>query len=70
MTYRPGMPTNEQVLELLATRRTFSEIGAELFVSVGTVKRHSSSIYTKLGVRSRAEAVDRAFTRRLLDAVV
>ncbi|MCU1485567.1 MAG: DNA-binding response regulator LuxR family [Actinomycetia bacterium] len=63
-------PRERQVLALLATRRTMAEIAAELYVSVGTIKCHASNVYAKLGVRSRAEAVDRAFARRVLEVVV
>jgi DNA-binding NarL/FixJ family response regulator len=36
---------------------TNSQIGARLFLAESTVKSHLSSAYTKLGVRSRGEAV-------------
>ncbi|MCU1373245.1 MAG: LuxR family transcriptional regulator [Actinomycetia bacterium] len=65
-----GLSARErQVLALLATRRTMAEIGAELFLSVSTVKCHASNLYAKLGVRNRAEAVDHAFAHRVLQAV-
>ena len=35
------------------------EIGAELYLSVNTVKGYTKSLYRKLGVVSRAEAVHR-----------
>jgi len=42
---------------MLASHRSFPEIGAELFVSRNTVKSEAISIYRKLGVSSRAQAV-------------
>ena len=49
-----------EVLALLASGRTNSEIADDLFVAVGTVKSHVNNIYNKLEVRNRAEAVTRA----------
>lgn len=49
-----------EVLELIADGSTNAEIAARLFLSPHTVKDHTSSIYRKLGVRNRAEAVQRA----------
>ena len=46
-----------RILRLLATDLTLREIGRELFLSLNTVKTHAHSIYRKLGVSSRAEAV-------------
>ncbi len=46
-----------QVLRLLASGRTTKEIAAELVIAVSTADRHITHIYTKLGVRNRAEAV-------------
>ena len=48
------------VLRYLPSRLTNAEIASECFVSVNTVKRHLKSIYTKLRVTSRADAVERA----------
>ncbi|HSK98966.1 MAG TPA: response regulator transcription factor [Rubrobacteraceae bacterium] len=55
-----------EVLNLLASGRTNSEVARDLFVSVGTVKSHTGNIYRKLGARNRAEAVARARENRLL----
>ena len=44
----------------------FTEIAGELFVSVNTVKTHVKSIYRKLVVSSRREAVARARQLRLI----
>lgn len=54
------------VLRYLPTMYKASEIAADLFVSVNTVKTHQQSIYRKLGVSTRRDAVDRARERRLL----
>lgn len=55
-----------EVLALLASGRTNSEIAGDLYVAVGTVKSHVNSIYTKLEARNRAEAVSRAQELELL----
>jgi DNA-binding CsgD family transcriptional regulator len=49
-----------EVLNLLASGRTNSEVARELFISLGTVKSHTGNIYRKLGVKNRAEALTRA----------
>lgn len=49
-----------EVLELLASGRTNREIAADLFVTVGTIKAHTSNIYAKLQARNRTEALARA----------
>jgi ATP/maltotriose-dependent transcriptional regulator MalT len=49
-----------EVLGLLASGKTNSEVAGDLFVSVGTVKSHTGNIYRKLGARNRAEALGRA----------
>jgi ATP/maltotriose-dependent transcriptional regulator MalT len=55
-----------EVLSLLATGKTNSEVAGELFVSVGTVKSHTGNIYRKLGAKNRAEALTRARELSLL----
>lgn len=47
----------EDVLMLLAQRKTDAEIAGELFVSVSTVKSHCKSIYRKLGIHKRNEVL-------------
>jgi len=49
-----------EVLSILASGKTNSEAARDLFVSVGTVKSHTSNIYRKLGARNRADALNRA----------
>jgi two-component system response regulator DesR len=58
-----GPPLSErerEVLDLVAQGATNREIAAQLFLSPHTVKEHTSSLYRKLGVRNRAEAVQKA----------
>ena len=54
------------VLHYLPTMLKAGEIAADLFVSVNTVKAHLRSIYRKLGVSNRREAVERARTIGLM----
>ena len=50
----------QEVLAHVAGGATNREIAAELHLSPHTVKEHTSALYRKLGVRNRAEAVQRA----------
>jgi len=43
------------VVKLAARGRTNSEIGAELFMSLSTVKTHLASVQSKIGARNRVE---------------
>ena len=54
------------VLRLLPSGLSQREIGAELFVSINTVKTHTRSIYRKLGVAARDEAVRQAQALELI----
>ena len=54
------------VLRQLGSDRSAREIGQELFLSANTVHSHMRSIYRKLGVHSRADAVARADALQLL----
>ena len=49
-----------EVLSLMASGATNPEIATSLFLSPHTVKEHTRSIYRKLEVRNRTEAVRRA----------
>ena len=57
----------QQVLDLLAAGLTNAEIATKLYISPETVKKHTSSIYAKLAVRGRTEAVIRARELELFD---
>ena len=48
-----------EVLRLLDTELDGPEIARHLFVSVNTLRTHTKSIYTKLGVNNRRAAVRR-----------
>lgn len=62
-----GLTARElEVLRLLAQGQTDAQIAEELVISPRTVNRHTTSIYSKLGVSSRAAAVRTAFERHLL----
>jgi LuxR family maltose regulon positive regulatory protein len=49
-----------EVLRLIALGKTNQEVANELIVSAGTIKAHTASIYRKLDVANRTEAVTRA----------
>jgi LuxR family maltose regulon positive regulatory protein len=49
-----------RLLRLLGTHHSFRGIGEQLYLSRHTVKSHAMSIYRKLGVSSRGEAIQRA----------
>ena len=49
-----------RVLRYLPTNLQASEIAAELFVSLNTIRTHMRNVYLKLGVHSRTDAVTRA----------
>src|SRR6185312_3923944 len=55
-----------EVLHLVVQGVRNSEIGQRLSISIKTVETHLTSIYSKLGVQSRAEAIALAQKRGLL----
>jgi DNA-binding NarL/FixJ family response regulator len=56
----------EEVLAAVARGRTNSEIAAELFITLSTVKTHIASLMAKLGARNRVEIAMWAYeTRRV-----
>jgi DNA-binding NarL/FixJ family response regulator len=62
-TEAPAAPLSDrerEVLALIASGATNREIAEQLYLSPHTVKEHTSSLYRKLNVRNRAEAVQRA----------
>ena len=49
-----------EVLELIARGLSNQEIADKLFLSLNTVKTHSQSLFVKLDVKRRTQAVQRA----------
>lgn len=52
-------PKEYEVLQLLATGLLYKEMAVELNRNINTIKKHCKSIYKKLGVRNRTEAVNK-----------
>ncbi|MEW6030419.1 MAG: TIR domain-containing protein [Chloroflexota bacterium] len=67
ITYRVPLSDREaEVLLLLAKGMQNKEIGQQLGISYQTVKNHVSSIYSKLNVNTRSQAVAYAFQHGLV----
>jgi len=62
-------PRERQVLTLAGQALSNAQIGAQLFITEGTVKRHLTNIYAKLGAVSRLDAVNKAVAARLIRPV-
>ena len=64
---RLGISKREyDVLELIAQGLSNQEIADKLFVSLNTIKSHSSNLFLKLNVRNRTQAVLRAREYQIL----
>lgn len=62
-----GISTREyEVLELIAKGNSNQEIADYLFISLNTVKTHSSNLFSKLDVKRRTQAVQQARALRIL----
>jgi len=55
-----------EIVLLLHKRLSNQEIADNLFISYGTVKRHTANIYKKLQVNNRREAVNRAISLEII----
>jgi DNA-binding NarL/FixJ family response regulator len=62
----PISPRETEVLELLASGKSYSVIADELFIHKETVKTHIKNIYIKLHVNSKAAAIEFAKKNRLI----
>lgn len=63
----PLTPREMDVVRLVARGYTNAEVGAELFISLGTVKTHLGSITAKLDTRNRVEIAAWAWGSGLVD---
>ncbi len=75
---RPARKSNEvelqrlteretEILRLLASGKSNSELASHLFVGEGTIKTHISNVLTKLGLRDRMQAVIFAYESGLIE---
>lgn len=55
-----------EVLQLMAEGLSNQEIAGRLFVSINTIKTHSSRLFEKLDVERRTQAVDKAKKLQLI----
>jgi LuxR family transcriptional regulator, maltose regulon positive regulatory protein len=62
----PPTPAELAVLQLLASELSVRQIAERLFLSPNTVRSHTRSLYRKLDVNSRTDAVARADALGLL----
>ena len=62
----PLSPRERDVLYMLARGATYADIARSLDLSENTVKRHVSSLYSKLGVRRRSDALAVARAKHFL----
>ena len=62
----PLTPAELRLLPYLQTHLSFREIAARLFLSRNTIATEAGSVYRKLGVSSRSDAVQRATAIGLL----
>lgn len=63
-------PAELRLLPLLSTHLSFREIGEQLFVSRNTIKTQAISVYRKLGVSSRSDAIARAVELGLVETTL
>jgi DNA-binding NarL/FixJ family response regulator len=59
-------PREVEVLRLIAEARSNAQVARQLVITEGTVKRHLSNIYSKLGAVSRVDAIRKARAARII----
>jgi len=66
--YPDGLTAREvEVLRLIAAGQSSREIAAALVIAEGTVTRHVTNLYGKIGARGRADATAYAFQQHLVE---
>ena len=55
-----------EVLELMASGLSNQEIADRLFLSLNTIKTHSANLFTKLDVKRRTQAIQKAKQLRII----
>ena len=56
----------KQVLQLLVDGNSYKMVGAEMNLSIDTIRSHIRNIYEKLQVHSKSEAVAKAIKNRIV----
>ena len=65
---KTGLSKRElEVLELIAKGLSNQEIAERLFVSLNTIKTHSSNVFEKLDVKRRSQAVEKAKRLKIIN---
>lgn len=68
---QPGILSEREleVLRLVAAALSNAQIATRLFISEGTVKRHLTNVYAKLGASSRVDAIKKATDLDLINGL-
>lgn len=56
-----------EVLQLVAKGYSNSDIAESLFLSLSTIKTHVSNLFTKMDVKSRTQAIEKAKRLKIID---
>ena len=59
-------PQETRLLKLLCEGHSYQSAAGQLNISINTVRNHIRSIYEKLHVRSKSEAVSKALRQRII----